>query len=207
MLAQLNRKEKFAYSAIAGAILFAASYVGAKRMRPAPQITIKELPAPVTPASAVEQAKQIVIDVEGEVRNPGVYRFKEDARVMDALQAAGGATQDADTTKLNLAEHLRDGKQIMVPKFGEAPQPVVAQTMPTSSGKRGSKEMPPPGSIDINNATAEELMTVPGIGKSTAEKIVELRSTSGRITNLDQLRAIRSLSKSRLDAIRPVFRL
>lgn len=210
MLAQISKKERWAYTAIASLVLFGLSYVGARKGRPTPQITLKELPvsqpSPSPLATPPAEEPPLVVDVEGAVFRPGVYRFAKGARVLDSLKAAGGATEDADTTQLNLAEPLKDGRKVDVPVIG-APHSAPSAPLIAPNRSGAGKEMPPPGSIDLNGASAEELQKIPGIGASTAAKIIELRAERGRIGSVDELRAIRGLNGKRLDDIRPVFHL
>lgn len=220
MFAQLNRHEKVAYSVIVSLFLFGLSYLGAKRMRPAPTISIKELPAltsasasPTAPTSPPQtNSVELVVDVEGAVRHPGVYRFAGGSRILDAIQAAGGATQFADTTSLNLAQPLKDGQQVVVngvasPAAPTAPKPSFSVDLPPATTRRGAKVMPPAGSIDLNSATAEDLVRIPGIGPSTAERILQLRQERGRINDVEELGAIKGLTRGKLELIKPVFHL
>lgn len=226
MFAQLDKKEKLAYTALASIALFGLSYVGARKLRPAAPVTIQELPAPASTSSEpakAESASIVVVDVEGEVARPGVYRLDSGARVTDAIAAAGGTLPDASTSALNLAAKLRDGDKLSIPRAGD-PSPVGTSTMPQTlpeappaeaqqealkppRAHRTAKQMPPPGSIDLNQASAEELETIPGIGAATAAKILELRKEKGRLNSVDDLSVIRGLSGKRLEQIRPAFRL
>ncbi|HEY6202447.1 MAG TPA: helix-hairpin-helix domain-containing protein [Candidatus Limnocylindria bacterium] len=124
-------------------------------------------PAPV-PVEVVEATPEptppplIVVDVEGAVARPGVVRLASGARVADALAAAGGTTPDADPAALNKASTLRDGARVYVPRYGETPP----------AGSVGSESE---RKIDINHATPAELESLPGIGPSTAARIVRAR--------------------------------
>jgi len=124
-------------------------------------------PAPI-PVEVVEptpeptQPPLIVVDVEGAVARPGVVRLATGARVADALAAAGGTTPDADPAALNKAATLRDGSRVYVPRYGETPP----------AGSVGSESE---RKVDINHATPAELESLPGIGPSTAARIVRAR--------------------------------
>jgi competence protein ComEA len=106
----------------------------------------------------------VVVDVVGAVARPGVVRLPAGSRVLDALLAAGGMTGEADLFALNKAALLRDGMRIYVPKPGEQ----------LPAGSLGS---PAESKIDINRASESELVALPGIGPSTASKIVRSRET------------------------------
>ena len=112
---------------------------------------------------------EVLVEVGGAVLHPGVYRLPADARILDAVDAAGGFGPRVDATeadrRLNLAAPVRDGDEIHVPARGE-----VAALSPGSAGGG-----PAGGPIDVNQATAEALDTLPGIGPATAAKIIAAR--------------------------------
>ncbi|MGH2473314.1 MAG: SLBB domain-containing protein, partial [Candidatus Limnocylindria bacterium] len=118
-----------------------------------------------TPAPTRSPEPLIVVDVAGAVANPGVYRLAPGSRIHDALNAAGGMTPDADQVVLNRAAPVRDGQRIYVPRPGE--------TVPAGSAGSDAQLK-----IDVNHATAAELEALPGIGPTTAARIV--RSRGGR---------------------------
>jgi len=123
---------------------------------PPPVVEIAEPdPTPSPPAA-------VVVDVVGAVARPGVVRLPAGSRVLDALLAAGGMTADADLFALNKAALLRDGMRIYVPRPGE----------PVPAGTLGS---PAETKLDINHASEAELIALPGIGPSTAARIVRSR--------------------------------
>ena len=116
-----------------------------------------------TPAPTRSPEPLLVVDVAGAVAHPGVYRLAAGARIADALGAAGGMTAEADTAALNKAATVRDGQRIYVPRPGE--------TVP--AGGAGSEAQL---KIDVNRATAVELEALPGIGPTTAARIVRSRA-------------------------------
>ena len=119
--------------------------------------------------------KTIVVDVEGAVVNPGVYSLADDARVQDALIAAGGFSENANRTwiakNLNLAAKLLDSAKIYIPVIGED----VSLVAGVNSQSIGSSTISSSGQININTATSSELDALPGIGVITAGKIIESR--------------------------------
>lgn len=112
--------------------------------------------------TGVEKPRFAVIHISGSVRNPGVYKLKEGERVLDAVKIAGGSYASADLSAVNLAERVKDGQKIVVPS--KNPDPVASQTT-----KGGGKK------ININSAPQKDLETLPGIGPSTAKRIIEKR--------------------------------
>ncbi len=136
----------------AGALILV---VRARTPAPVPVEVVAATPEPTPPPL-------IVVDVEGAIARPGVVHLASGARVADALAAAGGTTPDADPTGLNKAAALRDGARVYVPRYGETPP----------AGSIGSESE---RKIDINHASAAELESLPGIGPSTAARIVRAR--------------------------------
>lgn len=140
------------------AAMAAGLVVVALRARTPPPVPIEVIEPSATPTPL----PVVLVDVEGAVARPGVVRLPAGARVGDAVAAAGGATPDADAAALNRAAPLRDGARIYVPRFGEIPP---AGSLGSDAEKK----------IDINHASAAELETLPGIGPSTAGRIVRSR--------------------------------
>ncbi len=137
-----------------------------------------------------EQGRTISVQVSGAVATPGVYRLDPDARLGDALQAAGGAAQDADLAQLNLARRLQDGEDVRVPVIRPAPGPGTV-----ISGMNA-------GLIDVNTASAIELDTLPGIGPALADAIIEYRTDHGPFGAVDELARVPGISVRMVDAMR-----
>jgi competence protein ComEA len=138
---------------------------------------------PLRVARTVRTAPRLVVDVAGAVRRPGIYRLATGTRVDDAVAAAGGATAHADVTAVNLAAPLADGEQVVVPARG---------TAGAVGGGSGSTV------VDLNSATAEQLDALPGIGPSTAAKIVAYRQEHGAFHSLAELDAVSGIGPSKL---------
>jgi len=120
--------------------------------------------------------KQIIVDVKGEVKRPGIYYLNENSRVIDAINAAGGLTNNADTSNINLAMKLEDGTSIYILKKVEKD---VTQSK-----------------ISINKATIDELMQLPGIGEVKARKIVEYRLKNGYFLSLEDLLKVDGINEN-----------
>jgi competence protein ComEA len=187
------------------------------RARPAP-IASANLPpvemvststAAPTGAAAPSTAQPLVVSVVGLVQQPGLVTVAPDARVADAVSAAGGALHGADTLGLNLARHLADGEQIVVGIAAPAGQP---RALGSSVGSAAAPEIPaapaqPVGPVDLNTATAEQLDTLPGVGPVTAAAIVAWRAANGRFTAVDQLGEVDGIGPARLEKLRPLVRV
>ena len=133
------------------------------------------------------QETVIFVDIKGAVKNPGVYQMKVGDRVKDALDAAGGLTDEADSQKVNLAKRLEDQMVIVVPKVGEEAEEIPAG----ATSKEEAKE----GKVNINTATVEELKTLKGVGEKKAEAIIEYRKKNGSFQTKEDLMKVRGIGK------------
>ena len=127
-------------------------------------------------------AADVVVDVAGKVRRPGIVRLSSGARVVDALTAAGGALPGVDLTPLNLARRLVDGEQVLV---GAAAATLAAPGSGTAGQPAGTG-----GQLDLNAATVEQLQALPGVGPVLAQRIVDWRTEHGRFSTVDELREV-----------------
>ncbi|TKI56281.1 ComEA family DNA-binding protein [Brevibacillus antibioticus] len=130
----------------------------------------------------------LYVDVKGQVKNPGLYQFEPGTRVANAIEKAGGALPDADLVQINLAAPLTDGAALVIPAKG-APAPASAsiglvQSVPSVS-TTGTSTV-----INLNTATIEELMSLPGIGEARAKAIVDYRSKQGPFGSASDLKQI-----------------
>lgn len=164
---------------------------------------VRSLPRPVevaaTPSGGLASAASaspspevvILVDVAGWVREPGVYEFTEGARVVDAIDAAGGARPGAVLQALNLAALLVDGSQILVPHEGEE-----AVAPPVAGGAVAG------GLINVNTASTTELEELPGVGEVIAQAIIDHRTENGPFTSVDQLLDVSGIGDATLEDIR-----
>ena len=139
--------------------------------------------------------------VSGWVRHPGVYRFKQGDRIVDALERAGGPKKGADLNALNLAAFLTDAQQILVTKMGEAPSSVASPGSGTSSGTTtdGTGAPGPAGGlINLNTATLDQLETLPGIGPSLGQRIIDYREQHGPFQSVEDLLEVSGIGEKRL---------
>lgn len=119
-----------------------------------------------------ETLKTIFVYVCGNVVNPGVYEAYEDSRVYELIDKAGGVTDNGCLEAVNLAEHVYDGQKLYIPDYEEYEDKGSISYQQENSDNRSSM-------VNINSADAEALMTLPGIGKSRAEAIIDYRNTNG----------------------------
>lgn len=160
---------------------------------PKKEEAVEEIEAVVTTVLAEKtevsttQETVIFVDIKGAVKNPGVYQMKVGDRVKDALDAAGGLTEEADSQKVNLAKRLEDQMVIVVPKVGEEAEAIPAGVT--------SKEEAKEGKVNINTATVEELKTLKGVGDKKAEAIIEYRKKNGSFKTKEDLMKVRGIGK------------
>jgi len=142
-------------------------------------------PAPLRVAKPAP-VKQLVVDIVGAVRHPGLYRLREGTRIADAVAAAGGQTAKADAALVNLAAPLADGEQVVVPARG------AAAASPPAAGAS------PSAPLDLNTASAEQLDALPGIGPTTAAKILAYRQEHGAFHSVEELDGVPGIGPSRI---------
>jgi competence protein ComEA len=198
---------------ISTAVAVAVVAIGAwwvVRVPPAPvestiSFTATSLDDGVTVSSQLEvnSSLGIVVHVAGEVKNPGVYTLSSSARMIDAVLAAGGATARADLEVINLATPLMDSSQIYVPAKGVAERPVFARPQPGMNGVQSTQS--PSGSggvVNINRASVTELDALPGVGPSTAQAIVDYRTTNGPFSSPEDLLNVKGIGPAKFEAMR-----
>ena len=152
------------------------------------------VPAAGPPAATPRPtATPIAVDVAGKVRRPGVLRLPAGARVVDALQAAGGPLPGTDTGSLNLARILTDGEQVLVGPAAPGPGPDT--TAPGTGGP-----------VSLNTATVEQLDALPGVGPVLARHIVEFRTRHGGFTSVEQLHQVTGVGDRRFDDLKSLVR-
>ena len=129
----------------------------------------------------------LIVHVSGSVKRAGVYQLEKDKRIIDAIEKAGGMLEEADSDALNLAEKIKDGMKIHVPKKGEKP---------TTSTNLKSQSY-----IDLNLAEKEELMTLPGVGEKTADKIIAYREAQP-FEKVEDLLKVSGFGKKKMEALK-----
>ncbi|MGH3635198.1 ComEA family DNA-binding protein [Mycobacterium sp.] len=160
----------------------------------------------------------VVVSVVGLVHTPGLVTLAPGARIDDALKAAGGALDGADTIGLNMARQVGDGEQIVVGITPPKGQPTAlgssvssgspAAATPVAPGKPAQPTSAQRGDvIDLNTATVQQLDTLPGIGPVTAAAIVAWREANGKFSSVDQLAEVDGIGPARLDKLRALVRV
>ena len=160
--------------------------------------------APASVAAPTTAKAGPMVHVVGAVRASGVVELPPGKRARHAVAAAGGAADDADLERLNLAAPVTDGQRIAVPRVGE-PAPIAGASDPSASASGNSGA--PAGPLDLNTATATDLETLPGIGPTLAEAIVREREKLGGFKSVDDLKQVRGIGEARFADIRDLVTL
>jgi competence protein ComEA len=193
------------------------------RDQPAPVMSAKLPPVEMassgrhgaSPSPSAAPSQPVVVSVVGLVHTPGLVTLAPGARIADALKAAGGTTDGADTIGLNMARQVDDGEQIVVGIAPAKGQPTVlgssvgsgsATPGPSSTGSRPAKGAPGEV-INLNTATVQQLDTLPGVGPVTAAAIVAWRQANGKFTSVDQLGEVDGIGPARLEKLRKLVRV
>jgi competence protein ComEA len=144
----------------------------------------------------------IAVHVIGAVPRPGLYEFPKGARVQDAVEAAGGLLADADEDAINLAALLEDGQQLEIPfKAGAAPPPEADDSgEPPAASVSGAEDL-----VNINTATLEELDTLPGIGPTTAQKIIDYREENGPFAQIEDIINVSGIGPATFENIKDLI--
>ena len=154
----------------------------------------------VTGSQTPVSVPDIAVHVAGNVLKPGVYDLPGDARVVDAIRLAGGATAIADLNAINLANPLNDGQQVYVPAVGEKVPP-SSNGLSAGGDGTGSATNSVEYPININSADAALLDELPGVGPATAQAIVTYRDQNGPFANVNGLEDVPGIGPAKVAAL------
>ena len=142
------------------------------------------------------------VDIKGEVLRPGVYEFSCESRIQEVIKKAGGFTEEADETKINLAQKISDQMQIIVPNLHSKQEGGVTEgNFEKGNSSNSTPSNSKQGTVNINTATLEELQTIKGIGKKKAEAILQYRKEHGAFRTKEDLLQVKGIGKKALEAI------
>ncbi len=148
---------------------------------------------------------KIIVHITGEVKNTGILVLKEEARIADAIESAGGATEEADLNKINLAYTLKDGQKIYIPnKEDEENIAYITEGSGNNvSVENGDEsEMKEKIKININTASQAELEELPGIGEAIASRIIEYREENGTFNKIEDLLNVKGIGDAKFAEIK-----
>ena len=193
--------------AVTIAAVVAIAALKASDAPPPPEMTLPRAGSAAEPKAAQGEGDEanaepadVYVHVAGAVGRPGLYTLGAGARVAAAIEAAGGAAADADVDQINLAAKVADGERIYVPRKGET-VPVAA------GGTSGAGGAATSGPVNLNTATIEQLDTLPGVGPTTAQAILDHRTRNGRFRSVDDLMNVRGIGPAKLEQLRPLVRV
>ena len=177
-------------------------------LKPAPQTPVKETSlqaevAAVSKDSSTEKEEKaesveqdlITVDVKGAVKSPGIYDLPVGSRVNDAVQKAGGLTEQADSKSLNLAQKVSDEALVYVPTKGEEAASQQAGSGAPSSTSKDKK-------VNLNKASLEELKQVKGLGGKRAQDIIDHRETNGKFKSVDELKKVSGIGAKTIEKLK-----
>lgn len=173
-----EQQGRWAVAVLGAVVLVSLAYVGRVQLAQPGRIEVASLGEGPTQSTEV-----VSVHVAGEVRSPGVVRVARDARMVDAIDAAGGLTANADAHAVNLAQRVRDGQRIFVP--------------PRSEARSDGPQTP----VRLNSASAEELARLPGVGRAGAERVVEHRRRHGPFQSSEDVAKVSGLGKRAREAL------
>lgn len=165
-------------------------------------------------AETAEETKKIVVDVAGEVKKPGVIELDEGSRIKDAIELAGGVTNKADTSDMNLAYKLEDGMKIKVPSkkinagktvdvYASTDAGIGVKTQESSASDINNKTK----IININTASQKELETLPGVGSATASKIIKYREEKGKFKKKEDIKNVSGIGDSKYEKLKDYIKV
>lgn len=162
--------------------------------------------------------QKIIVYITGEINNPGIYELEVNSRIADCIEKAGGTKENADITDINLATILEDGEKIYIPAKGESngksendakeeTRKKAEEKTTESSTKINPENKQKNPKININTATQTELETLPGIGISTAIKIIEYRKENGKFKNIEEIKNVKGIGENKFKKIKELIKV
>lgn len=142
-----------------------------------------------------EAKKVIVVHIIGEINKPGIVELEEGARVIDAIKKAGGTTEKADLAQINLAYILKDGQKIYIPNTEDNNKKIEYNTANIENNIKEEK-------ININTADEDELQRLPGVGASTAEKIIKYREENGSFRKIEDIQNVKGIGEAKYNDLK-----
>lgn len=204
---QLTQKQKIIVGIIIIGIFFVIVYYF-YQVSQSPNYEELEKNVNVEEIQEEEQERQndILIHITGAVKQEGVVYLKEGARIIDAIEEAGGLLEDANLSNVNLAYPLSDGQKIYIPNTSDETEEV--QNVSSESGKdvvEGEKKDLNKVKININTAAQTELEELPGIGTSTAYRIIQYRQENGKFSSIEDIKNVSGIGEAKFNQIKDLI--
>lgn len=157
----------------------------------------------------LEKNENIIVHVSGAVNKEGIVELKNNSRIIDAIDKAGGLKDEADITNINLAYIIEDGMKIHIPSKEEKESTIIVESNIDSGIVKQSNEIKSDNNkklkININTATKTDLETLPGIGESTALKIIEYRKEKGRFKLIEDIKQVNGIGENKFNKIKELI--
>lgn len=148
-----------------------------------------------------EELEEIVVHITGEINKPGIVTLKENSRIADAINAAGGTRKEADLNQINLAYILEDGQKIYIPNKNEKIED-NEYIIDGNGNNEGSTNKKEGDKVNINEAMQTELEELPGIGPSLASRIIEYREVNGKFKKIEDLQNVKGIGDAKFVEIK-----
>ena len=158
-----------------------------------------------------EEVATVIVDIKGNVNNPGVYEVEEGKRVNDVITMAGGLTENADTSNINLAKIVKDEMTIVIYSKEEVLEKYKSEvcicdcpyiTNDACITETSNEEDNTSNLVNINTASVDELMTLPGLGEAKAKSIIEYRTKNGNFTSIDKITEVSGIGEAIFEKIK-----
>lgn len=219
----LNKKQKIILGIISIIIMCAIGYYVYAKDESIEQVEENQLQIEENKTTNEEEVYSddtIKIHISGEINKEGIVELKPNSRLADAIDKAGGVKENADTDKINLAYILEDGMKIRIPNKNEKNvkenneqisnnKDITDSYISKSSGvvtnENNNEEGNKTSKVNINTATQTELETLPGIGPSTASKIIAYRKEKGKFKNIEELKDVSGIGNSKYDKVKDLI--
>lgn len=155
-----------------------------------------------------DEEELVIVHVTGEVKKPGVVRVKEGSRVEDIVKAAGGLTENADISNINLAYVVEDGTKIRIPSTDDEKQgEYITQSIGEGIIMQEESNNSRSSIVNINTANETELEELPGIGASIAGRIIEYRNKNGKFKSIEDIKNVTGIGDSKFEKIKESIRV
>lgn len=148
----------------------------------------------------IEEVQKIKIHITGEVNSPGVKELDEGSRIEDAINIAGGLTESANISNVNLAYPLEDGQKIYIPNINENIEEYIVKE--NGEGIVEDSKNSSSGRININKADTDQLCELPGVGESLATRIVTYREENGKFKSIEDLKNVSGIGEKKFESLK-----
>jgi len=200
----LNKKQKIIIIVIATFMLLFIGFYIIKKANNSEYIELETQDYEVTESSSINEEiieeQEIIIHVTGAVKNQGIVQVEEGARISDVIDIAGGITNEADLSKINLAYEVEDGQKIYVPNVNdetniESITEEAGENVLEDNNSNSSK-------VNINTASQTELETLNGVGPSTALKIINYREENGEFEKVEDIKNVPGIGDAKFESLK-----